>query len=73
MANKHLLAIQQAQQAVKTKERTFTETEVAFMLKAVQKGFVDKAVKWLQEQGKDWWEGYGLPFNTDDFRKAMEE
>lgn len=33
----------------------------------------DKACEWLSKQGYDWWEGYGLPFTIEDFKKAMEE
>lgn len=34
---------------------------------------LDKACEWLTEQGKDWWQGYGIPFTIKDFRKAMED
>lgn len=42
-------------------------------LREVKKMVVDKACEWLSKQGYDWWEGYGLPFTIEDFRKAMEE
>lgn len=34
---------------------------------------IDKACEWLSEQGKEWWEGYGIPFTIENFRKAMKD
>lgn len=52
---------------------------VCGMAAALQKGIeigkqetIDKACEWLSKQGQDWWEGYGIPFSLEDFKKAME-
>jgi len=34
---------------------------------------IDNACEWLSKQGQDWWEGYGIPFTIEDFKKAMED
>lgn len=34
---------------------------------------IDKGGEFLKQQGKDWWEGYGIPFSIEDYRKAMME
>ena len=42
-------------------------------LREVKKMVIDKSCEWLKQQGKDWWEGYGIPFSIEDYRKAMME
>lgn len=37
------------------------------------KDAIENTCEFLKQQGKDWWEGYGIPFSIDDYRKAMME
>lgn len=34
---------------------------------------VEKAKEWLSKQGKNWWDGYGLPFSLTDFETNMNK
>ena len=34
---------------------------------------IEVAKEWLKKQGKDWWEGYGLPFSLADFEADMNK
>lgn len=34
---------------------------------------IKMAKEWLLKQGRDWWEGYGLPFCLDDFETEMNK
>ena len=55
-------------------EKNYREAlQTVAVLNRMSKELIDKACEWLSKQDCDWWEGYGLPYCIEEFRKAMEE
>lgn len=62
----------QWQLSVESRDLAFDEW-LCLMLNRQKKLDIDKGCEFLKQQGKDWWEGYGIPFSIEDYRKAMME
>lgn len=54
------------------KAKTFNANLIINMINQ-REYLIDKGCEFLKQQGKDWWEGYGIPFSIEDYRKAMME